>query len=75
MADLVHHCIQKQKRTAGRRLPGAACSETNCFTVRHEMGLFTSEQYRTAFEPAGLTVVAYDPGAGLRHGLYVGLRI
>jgi len=44
------------------------------FVERHEMGLFTPEQYRAAFEEAGLTVT-YDPHGGpLGREVYVGLR-
>jgi ubiquinone/menaquinone biosynthesis C-methylase UbiE len=44
------------------------------FVERHEMGLFTPEQYCAAFEQAGLTVT-YDPDGGLSgRGVYVGVR-
>lgn len=44
------------------------------FVERHEMGLFTPEQYCAAFEAAGLTVT-YDPEGGYaRRGQYVGVR-
>ena len=44
------------------------------FVERHEMGLFTSAQYCTAFEQAGLTVT-YDPDGGYRgRGGFVGVR-
>jgi ubiquinone/menaquinone biosynthesis C-methylase UbiE len=47
-------------------------SET--FVERHELGLFTVEQYCEAFEAAGLTV-AHDPTGGFRErSLYVGAR-
>jgi ubiquinone/menaquinone biosynthesis C-methylase UbiE len=44
------------------------------FVERHEMGLFTPEQYCVAFEQAGL-MVTYDPDGGLSgRGVYTGVR-
>jgi SAM-dependent methyltransferase len=44
------------------------------FVERHEMGLFTPEQYCAAFEQAGLGVT-YDAAGGLSgRGVYIGLR-
>jgi hypothetical protein len=44
------------------------------FVERHEMGLFTLEQYCAAFETAGL-ILTYDPDGGYqRRGQYVGVR-
>ena len=44
------------------------------FMERHELGLFTPEQYCAAFEQAGLAVT-YDPDGGYRgRGGYVGVR-
>jgi ubiquinone/menaquinone biosynthesis C-methylase UbiE len=43
------------------------------FTERHEIGLFTSEEYRGAFEKAGLEV-SYDPVGLFGRGMYMGLN-
>jgi ubiquinone/menaquinone biosynthesis C-methylase UbiE len=42
------------------------------FTERHEMGLFTREEYLGAFKDAGL-VATHDPEGLFKRGLYVGL--
>lgn len=42
------------------------------FTERHELGLFTAEEYQCAFENAGLSV-SYDPVGLFGRGMYVGL--
>jgi len=44
---------------------------TRHFTERHEAALFTDEQYRRAFERAGLTVELDDYGL-IGRGLYLG---
>jgi hypothetical protein len=43
------------------------------FTERQELGLFTDQQYRTAFNDAGLTVVSTAPKL-FGYGAYVCLR-
>ncbi|CAN5610026.1 hypothetical protein BH23GEM9_BH23GEM9_23430 [soil metagenome] len=41
-----------------------------CFTERHELGLFTDEQYRAAFGAAGMKV-EYDPVGFFGRGAYI----
>ena len=43
------------------------------FTERHEMGLFTRDEYVGAFEKSGLTV-EYDPKGLFGRGMYTGIR-
>jgi ubiquinone/menaquinone biosynthesis C-methylase UbiE len=43
------------------------------FTELHEIALFTDEEYRAAFEDAGLKVI-YDPEGPMGYGLYLGLQ-
>ena len=45
------------------------------FTERHELGLFSQEDYLNAFSASGLDVV-YDPDAHkqMGRGLYIGVR-
>lgn len=43
------------------------------YVERHEMGLFTAEQYTSAFEAAGFEV-SYDPEGLFGRGLYLGVK-
>jgi len=43
------------------------------FTERHEMTLFSHEEYLTAFDVAGLRA-AHDAEGLMGRGLYIGLR-
>jgi SAM-dependent methyltransferase len=44
------------------------------FVERHEMGLFTPDEYQAALEQAGLRAT-YEPGGGLSgRGVYIGLQ-
>jgi hypothetical protein len=43
------------------------------FTERHELGLFTHEDYLAAFRDSGLEVI-HDPDGLIGRGLYIGLR-
>jgi len=44
------------------------------FSERHEMGLFTRAEYEAAFERAGATGVAYEPGGFDARGRFVATR-
>ena len=43
------------------------------FTERHELGLFTEEEYMQAFRGAGLDT-AYDPHGLIGRGMYIGVK-
>ena len=43
------------------------------FTERHEMGLFTAQEYLGAFEAAGVEV-RYSPDGPFGRGLYIGIK-
>jgi hypothetical protein len=45
----------------------------NYFTERHELGLFTNEEYLEAFRLAGLEVL-YDADGIYGRGLYIGIK-
>jgi SAM-dependent methyltransferase len=47
---------------------------TEHFVERHELGLFTAEEMRSAFEDAGFEV-AYDAAGLSGRGLYIGRRV
>jgi len=47
--------------------------EIKYFTERHELGLFTHEEYLNAFQKAGLEV-SHDPEGLDGRGLYIGLK-
>jgi SAM-dependent methyltransferase len=44
------------------------------FSERHEMGLFTRAEYEAAFERAGATGVAYEPGGFDARGRFIATR-
>jgi hypothetical protein len=48
-------------------------SGVKTFVERHEMGLFTNEEYMEAFESAGLKTVYNKKGLNGR-GLYLGVK-
>jgi hypothetical protein len=48
----------------------ATAARAEHFTERQELGLFTDQQYRAAFQDAGLTVIATKPDL-FGYGLYV----
>ncbi len=52
----------------------ATLSGVEYFVERHEMGLFTPEQYRTALTQAGLTAVDDLPNEAER-GFYLGVQV
>jgi len=43
------------------------------FTERHELGLFTSDEYSNAFRDCGMKVVYYSKGL-MGRGLYVAMK-
>jgi len=51
----------------------AEAGSVESFVERHELGLFTDAEYRTAFGAAGLAV-SHMPDALADSGLYVGVR-
>jgi ubiquinone/menaquinone biosynthesis C-methylase UbiE len=70
---MYHHEIEDQVSVFNINYLVGTPQGVDHFTERHEMGLFTHEQYLKAFQKAGLEV-EYDTEGLFGRGMYVGVK-